>query len=145
MKKPLDFSEEMLCSVSNFAVELRSDHMKFTSLLLSPKCNDFSDSFAHRRPIRVGQNFESQSTACNLITINIFWTSNYERRSSNHCMLFIVYRENFWNCEHWICRMLLWIPWRCYMNNFCIDMGIKMGFRCHRVPNFQKTLLNLHV
>lgn len=32
--------------------------MKFTSLLLSPKCNDFSDSFAHRRPIRVGQNFE---------------------------------------------------------------------------------------
>lgn len=58
MKKPLDFSEEMLCSVSNFAVELRSDHMKFTSLLLSPKCNDFSDSFAHRRPIRVGQNFE---------------------------------------------------------------------------------------
>jgi len=37
--------------------------MKLTkaNFLLSPKCNDFSDSFAHRSPSRFGQRSEMYS------------------------------------------------------------------------------------
>lgn len=44
-------------------MELGSDHRKLTgpNLLLSPKCNDFSDSFAYRRPPRLGQRLEMYS------------------------------------------------------------------------------------